>query len=282
VIHATSSADWVLVAAGRAWVSGIGRGIGIYDATSGTLEGSVAVPQIPCASMDEGFGAVWTATCMKRGIARIDPGTGEVTAWTAVDVPEDGESSIGAGEGGVWAISDGEGCSRCLLVRVDPKRMQVADAFDVPEGGTAVRAGLGGVWITYADTDQVVHVDPDTGEVVATIDVGLGPRFFDVGSGGVWVMNQLEGSVSHVDPRSDTVVATIPVDELGIQGGDLTVGEGSVWLRASEELVAQIDPDSDRVVARIGAPQGSGSASAGDDEVWISAHDVARIYRIPL
>ena len=75
-IKSTSSADWVLVASERAWVSGVGRGVGYYDARTGRLQGSVAVPQGPCASMDEEFGSVWTATCVERGIARIDPKSG--------------------------------------------------------------------------------------------------------------------------------------------------------------------------------------------------------------
>jgi virginiamycin B lyase len=104
----------------------------------------------------------------------------------------------------------------------------------------------------------------------------------------VWVMNQAEGSVTHIDPTTDEVVATIPVDSQGIFGGDVTVGEGFVWLRASEELVAQIDPATDRVVARIGSPQASGGVSAGEGQLWIAAHFEretgwrAKLYRIPL
>jgi virginiamycin B lyase len=287
-IRAPASADWVLVAFGRAWVSGVGEGVGFYEAKTGRLQGSVAVPQSPCASMDSGFGAVWTATCGKRGVARIDPETGEVAKWVAVDVPAEGESSVAAGEGGIWAIADGDDCSGCMLVRIEPKTVKIADTYDVPEGGSAVRAGLGGIWITYSSEDRVAHVDPETGAVVSEIDVGFGPRFLDVGEGGVWVMNQLDGSVSHVDPTSDRVVTTIPVDAEGIEGGDLTVGAGFVWLRASSEMVAQIDPATDRVVARIGSPQASGSAHASDGQLWISAHVEkpqgwrAVLYRIPL
>jgi virginiamycin B lyase len=285
--RAPASADWVLVDFGRAWVSGVGKGIGFYDAETGRLQGSVAVPQSPCASMDSGFGAVWTATCGKQGVARIDPETGKVTDWVAVDVPAQGESSIGASEGGIWAIADGDDCSGCVLVRIDPEIVEITDAYEVPEGGTAVRAGLGGIWITYSFEDRVVHVDAETGEVVSEIDVGFGPQFLDVGEGGVWVMNQLDGSVSHVDPTSNEVIATIPVDA-AIEGGDLTVGAGFVWLRASSELVAQIDPATDRVVARIGSPQASGSAHASDGQLWISGHVEklrgwrAVLYRIPL
>ena len=271
-IHAPSSADWILVDFGRAWVSGVGKGIGFYDAQTGRIQGSVAVPQSPCAGMDSGFGAVWTATCGEQGVARIDPKTGMVTGWVAVDVPAEGESSIGAGEGGIWSIADGDDCSGCVLVRIDPETLDIADTYDVPEGGTAVRAGLGGIWITYFAEDRVVRVDPETGAVVSEIDVGSGPRFLDVGEGGVWVMNQSDGSVSHVDPTSDRVIATIPVDADSIFGGDVMVGAGFVWLRASAELVAQIDPATDRVVARIGRPQASGGVHAGEGQLWIVAH----------
>ena len=287
-IRAPSNADWVLVDFGRAWVSGVGKGVGFYEVETGRLEGSVAVPQSPCASMDSGFGAVWTATCEKRGVARIDPETGRLTKHVAVDVPVEGESSIGAGEGGIWAIADGDDCSGCVLVQIDPEAVTIVDTFDVPEGGTAVRAGLGGIWITYSAEDRVAHIDADTGAVVSEIEVGSGPRFLDVGEGGVWVMNQLDGSVSHIDPTTDSVVATIPVDAETIFGGDITVGAGSVWLRGSAEMVAQIDPVSDRVVARIGSPEASGGAHANDGQLWVADHFEtprgwrAVLYRIPL
>lgn len=283
-----ASADWVLVAFGRAWVSDVGKGVGFYEMNTGRLEGSVAVPHSPCASMDSGFRAIWTATCEKRGIARIDPKTQELTDWIALDVPAEGESSIGVGEGGIWALTDGNDCSGCRLVRIDPATVKIANTYELPEGGTAVRAGLGGIWITYSSEDHVTHVDPTTGAIVADIDVGSGPRFLDVGEGGVWVMNQLDGSVSHIDPTSDSVVATIPVETEAIFGGDLTVGGGSVWLRGSSQMVAQIAPAADRVVARIGSARASGGAHASNRHLWVVDHFErpqgwrAVLYRIPL
>jgi len=274
--------DWVLVAFGRVWVAGVGDGVGVYDPKSGRLDRTFEVPHGQCAAMDHGFGSVWTATCDQRGVDRIDPKTGKIIAHIAIDVPTDGESSIGVGEGGVWALGDDSSCSACELVRIDPDTNRISDRYSVPADGSAVRAGFGAVWITYFGSDQLVRVDPATGEVVATINMGLGPRFFDVGEAGVWVMNQIDGSVAHVDPKINEVVATIPVDSAGIEGGDLTVGAGYVWLRGTNELVAQIDPATDTVIARYGPPQGSGSASAGGGVLWISAHDVTSLYRLPL
>ena len=286
-IGASHEADWTLVAYGKTWVKGLdagglGLGVGVFDARSGRRIGSISVPQGPCAAMDAGFGAVWTATCGTRGVSRIDPRTIRVTGHVALAVPPDGESSIGAGEGGVWAISDGSQCSACQIAKIDPRTMKIVQRFSVPSDASAVRAGLGGVWVTYYLSDQVLRLDPSNGTVVATIHVALGPRFFDVGEGGVWVMAQLDGAVCHIDPKTNTVVACTQIDPLGVQGGDLTIGGGWVWFRGTAELVAQLDPRTGKVVARIGPGQGSGSASAGSGELWISAHDVASLFRIPL
>ena len=78
--------------------------------------------------------------------------------------------------------------------------------------------------------------------------------------------------MSRLDPTSDGVVATIPVDGEAIFGGGVTVGAGFVWLRGASELVTQIDPATDHVVARIGPPQASGGAHAGDGQLWIADH----------
>jgi hypothetical protein len=77
-------------------------------------------------------------------------------------------------------------------------------------------------------------------------------------------------------------VATIPAGDGSIDGGDIAVGGGYVWARVSDSLVAQIDPATDKVVARFGPPAGSGSVAADEDAVWISAHDMNTVWRLPL
>ncbi|HEY6567476.1 MAG TPA: hypothetical protein VI341_08155, partial [Actinomycetota bacterium] len=208
-------ADWTLVTEGIAWVTGLGGGMARFEAATGRQLSPVKIPEGPCAAAAADFGFVWTATCGKSGIAKIDP-SGAIEAW--VPIPQlainHGESTIGAGEGAVWALEDlvGDGsCRGCGLVRIDPKRAEIEDRYEIPPGATAVRAGLGGVWIVYSDENAVLRIDPDTGEVVAAIGVGPFPLFFDVGEGGVWVMNQLDGSVSRIDPDTNEVEATIAV-----------------------------------------------------------------------
>ena len=219
----------------------------------------------------------WRAV-FQGGSIRIDAKSGAVEL-AAVDLPlPDSEASVGAGEGAVWVVA---GMPADTLVAVDPKSLEVVHQFTIPSGSAGVRAGLGGVWVTRPGADELLHVDPATGEVVATIDVGPGPRFLAVGEGSVWVMNQTDGTVSRVDPATDTVTATI---DSGAQifGGDIAVGGGSVWVRGGPELLARIDPATNLVTERYGPDSGSGSVAADDDAVWVTAHDVSRIWRLPL
>ena len=97
----------------------------------------------------------------------------------------------------------------------------------------------------------------------------------------VWVMNQL-GEVARVDPATDTVVATIDAAPAGISGGDIVAGDDAVWLQADTRLAVEIDPADNTVVQRLVPAQGSGSVAITDDgAVWITAHDVETLYRIP-
>lgn len=95
-------------------------------------------------------------------------------------------------------------------------------------------------------------------------------------------MNERDGTVSRIDPATDAVTATILVTAVPVDGGDIAVGGGFVWARISDQLVAQIDPTTNEVVARYGPPAGSGSVAADDAAAWISAHDVDAVWRLPL
>jgi hypothetical protein len=65
-----------------------------------------------------------------------------------------------------------------------------------------------------------------------------------------------------------------------LEVGDLTVGDGYVWW-GSTALVVQVDPRDGHVIRRIGLRRGDVSAAAGSGQLWISAHDEAKIYRVP-
>jgi virginiamycin B lyase len=276
--------DWLAAGAGGVWLSAPGdKLIRRLDPRSGAVKATIQVPQDPCEATAVGLGSLWTATCGTPGLARIDPATNKVSGFVKLAIPSslDGEGSIGAGAGGVWLVIDGQDCTRCRVARVDPKSLRVVDRIPVREGSAAVRTGLGAVWVTNPTTNIVQKIEPRTNRVVATTNVAGSPRFFDVGEGGVWTLSQMDGAVTRLAPSTARMAASIKAEVAG-GGGDLTVGGGWVWARGSSVLLVRIDPRTNRVVERYGPPSGSGAAIVGFGAVWISAHDVNTVWRLPL
>lgn len=274
--------DWLTADGENVWIAGDGVGEGVARMNShGKLDLTAAVGTV-CAAMDIGYGSLWVPSCDDQKVLRIDLATGRVDARIAV--PGEGmfpESSVAAGENGVWVLS---GTAKPELVRIDPATNKVANTWPMPERAAAVRAGLGSVWVTVNGLPhaQLLQVDPDTGRVSARIRVGLGPRFLTVGAGAVWVMNQADGTVSRVDPQDGTVTATVTVSQYGISGGDIAAADNSVWVRISDPLAVEIDPTTNTAVTQLGPSVESGSVAIGSTDVWFSVEINNSIYRLPI
>ena len=260
------SGDWLSAGAGSIWLSDPpAKVVRQIDAATGD-ETPIRVPQAPCESPDVAYGALWTATCNPTGLARISATTHKETGFVPLPIWRSlgGEGAIGAGSGGVWVVIDGSSCKNCLLARVDPKTMKVIARIPVSERSSSVRVGYGAVWVVSPAQGTVQKVSPSSNKVIATAKIGRRPRFFDVGEGG-----------------NGKLKATIQAHMPG-GGGDMAVGGGWVWPRGSETLLARIDPRTNRVVQVYGPSSGSGSAVVGPGGVWISAHDVKTVWRLPL
>jgi virginiamycin B lyase len=275
----TPSPDFAVTVAGYLFASGIDEGIGMLDATGKVVE-SWTIPGDTCGAFDVSDADLWSATCGGPGLVAIaieGQGSPPRSVQLGSTMP-DSESSIGVADEIVWVVIT---AFPRQLVKVDARTLKVLARYEIPGSPTAVRAGVGGVWIADVPKAAILRFDPVTEAVVATIEVGRGPQFLAVGEGAVWVMNQLDGTVSRIDPATNTVTATIRVGE-PIGGGDIAVGGGYVWLRGSKTLLFKIDPKTNAVVARYGPASGSGSVAADDDAVWVTAHDTTTVWRLPL
>jgi virginiamycin B lyase len=276
-IDVTGAPDWLAVAGDSAWAA-VEGGVRRMDGKTGEPDGLVPIPGSICLAFDVGFDSIWAGSCDRHLLARIDPGTGSLDT-PLIDLPIAGlqeEGSIGVGDSGVWMISTDH-----QLLRLDPVTNSIDGEWPLPASAAAVRAGLDAVWVTVPVTDTLLRIDPGDPATSRSIKVGKGPRFLAVGEDAVWVMNQRDGSVSRVSGSGD-VVATVVVSDVPIHGGDITVGGGRVWVRIEQDLVVTVDPETNAVVDRFGPPSGSGSVAVDDDAAWVSAHDTASVYRLPL
>ena len=83
------------------------------------------------------------------------------------------------------------------------------------------------------------------------------------------------------DPATNTVTSTIRVSS-GISGGDVAASSDAVWVRGTKDALAvRIDPQANAVVDRLGPLTGSGGVAITDTSVWIIAHDIQSIWRLP-
>ena len=274
--------DWLAAGAGAVWLSGRGV-IHRLAARSGRPVRTIRVPQGPCQASDLGFGALWTATCGTPGLARIDPATNRVTGHLPLRVPEKlhGEGSIGVGVGGVWLVVNGPRCKARRLARVEPGSLRLVSRIPITPGSAAVRVGYGAVWVTDPENNLVHKIDPLRNRIARSTAVAGSPRFLAVGERAVWTLNQFDGTITRLHPRTGRAKATIPADVVG-EGGDVTVGGGWVWARGTDRLLTRIDPRTNRVAERYGPPSGSGAVTVGFGAVWLSAHDIDTVWRLPV
>jgi YVTN family beta-propeller protein len=278
-IEAMPNPEWAVAAAGSVWIAGVGKGVRRYDAATGAAGSEVAVYSV-CSPMAYGFESVWAVSCDMTSpvLVRIDARTGAALATVSLPGRLPAESSVGAGEGGVWLLTSGDPPQ---LVMVDPTTNTVARSFPAPAVASAVRTGFGSVWVSVAAPGQLVRLDPASGQVVATVPVGRGASFLAAGPDAVWVMNVSDGSVSRVDPTTNTVTATIKVAAKVIDG-DIAAAADAVWVRVKDDALAvRIDPRSNAVVERFGPASGSGGIAIADDSVWITAGKTFSIWRLP-
>jgi virginiamycin B lyase len=273
--------DWLAAGRGGIWLSGQ-QEIYRLNPRTGRRVARIAIAQGPCQASEVGAGAVWTATCGVPGLAKLDTRRNRVARHVELPVSVDyfGEGSIGVGAGAVWLVTDGADCTACRISRVSTSTMDVTTEIPVRIGAAGVRFGAGHVWVTNPVEDVVELIDPETQSVTRTVATGRGPRFFDVGRDAAWTLDQVDGTVTRID--ADTgATATVAAGVRG-EGGDLTVGGGSVWARGSDRLLTRIDAKRRKVVARYGPSSGSGAVIVGFGAVWISAHDVNAVWRLPL
>ena len=99
-----------------------------------------------------------------------------------------------------------------------------------------------------------------------------------MGEGSVWTINQGDGSISRVDVKSNKVVATI---EAGIpgNGGEIAVGDGSVWVTSFEYPITRVDASTNKVVQQFYG-DGGDAIRFGLGSVWLSNLRAANVWRL--
>jgi DNA-binding beta-propeller fold protein YncE len=271
---------------GALWLAGFGVTYQINEVT-GRVVRTISTPGPPpgypwCPpSIAVGAGAVWvTHGC--RGIYRIDPHTGRVTASLRISA----DGGIAVADGLLWVASDPG------LVRVQPRTGQVTGKpIPVGAGGGGITPGAGAVWVTsnpdgLPSTSTVYRVDPESGAVKHFAN----PSVTDVqavGAGTLW-----SSQVQRVDPTG-RVIATF----FALGTSNVVFWHGSCWvltLRRSLTLL-RIDPATNQVTGKpvpVGKPVPAAAAlgsntppaviAAGRTGLWVVDPNRPLLYHLAM
>jgi virginiamycin B lyase len=275
-ISVPGSPDWVGIGANAVWISNAGvDSLTRIDPSANKVAKVVAVGRHPCSGLAVAFGAVWSPSCGDKRLDRVSEQSNALELHIPTTIG-DSEGGIAAGEGAVWMVADRHG----RLLRVDPARNTIAGSVKVADGSFVPVVGAGAVWVSSTDGNLVSRVDPATLKVVAEIPVGPAPRFMACTATDVWVLNQGDGTVSRIDTTSNRVVATIDAGVPG-QGGDISAGEGFVWITMINIPLTQINPATNRVLAQY-VGNGGDALRIGHGAAWICSFFLQEVWRVPL
>jgi streptogramin lyase len=217
--------------------------------------------------------ALWVASGNDPVLTRIDSRTGAIIE--RIDVSRLGVPGfLAAGEGGAW-LGRVAGSGADKLWKVDRQSGSfepLPHHFFPPPYGVAV--GEGAVWVNV--TKNIVRIDPASGEIVSTTDLTKTGACdcltgtTAAGEGGVWVVGgaALADTVLWLNIETGAVSSL----EVGAQIEDLATGNGGVWTTTlDEDAVAQIDPQTNRVVQTIEVGRIPGSVAVGDGSIWVAS-----------
>lgn len=242
------------------------------DPKTNAITKTITLTAPPCPGMTFAFDAMWVPLCGTAGIARVDPKTNAVTATISKGL-QAVTGPLTTGAGSLWSISDGKG----TLARIDPVAGAVVAEVYTGGGSESVAVGQDTLWVGNAATNMVARISAYTNLLDEWITVGKGPIGVAVGEGAVWTLNSKDASVSRVDTKTNKLAETM---KLGVPfvAGQITVGEGSVWVSAAGLPLARIDPRTNRV-AQIFTGVGGGMVVVAEGAVWIAA-DAKTLWRV--
>jgi virginiamycin B lyase len=265
--------DWMAVDK-EVWVSNSPKGtVARLDPKSNAVMATIAVGKHPCSGLAAGFGSVWVPNCGDSTITRLALEDGKAQATFPMTIA-DSEGGIAIGAGSFWILTDTKG----TLARVDPATNKTVAEIYVAPGSFAVAFGDNAVWVTSNEKNVLTRVNAQNHVIEATIPVGPKPRFLTVGEGSVWTLNQGDGSISRVDMKTNKVIATI---EAGVPGGggEISAGEGSVWITTFEYPITRIDPSTNKVAQQFYG-EGGDSIRAGLGWIWLTNIRAGNVWRI--
>ena len=168
------------------------------------------------------------------------------------------------------------------LAATDGRATTVATKTQVGGNPCGVAVAFDAVWVSVADTAELVRLDPASGKETARIPLADKPCEITATEDALWVVTQ-SGVVERVDPtgaKGPRVVASVPTGAASYQAAEAF---GSIWVtNRNSQSLTRIDPATARTttvelpgVNAGGVVAASGALWVGDDAT--GSHRIVRL-----
>jgi streptogramin lyase len=230
-----------------------------------------AIPMTGTIALATDGTSVWTFTATGT-LARIDPTTNTIAASVTLKPATDAYQALAGDRAGLWVTDWDDNTLR----RFDSRTLKAVGSVDMGAKPKGVLVTSEAIWVAVTRGGSVVRVDPKTNLVAATIGVGpagpSGPNWLARGSGSIWVGIPNNGSVVRINEVTNTIEATIAIPGPASPCGGVAAGSTAIWITSCDggNLVTQIDPLTNKVVATIDLGRRSYAFALIGDRPWIS------------
>jgi virginiamycin B lyase len=235
----------------------------------------------PQLAIGVGLGALWIADFKSQAILKVDPQTNLLVGRFPVKMAKDPEGSMAVGDGSVWVMTDEGGTDSGTLTRIDAVSGELKSHIKVGPKSHAALYAFESVWVTSSEAGTVTRIDGRTETATAEIAVHAQPRFLVASEAAVWVLSQGDGTVARIDPATNRVVATVDVGVPG-EGGDLSVGQGYLWVSAERRPLSQIDMSANRMTRQFVGGRKDDTMRVAFGSAWVLSERQGQVWRVDL
>jgi DNA-binding SARP family transcriptional activator/DNA-binding beta-propeller fold protein YncE len=145
-------------------------------------------------------------------------------------------------------------------------------------GPIALSEGI--AWVANAPDRSVTAIDRRTDRVARRIGVGTVPYRLAARGDLLWVANGYDGTLKRIDLRNGLVSRGLRAEPRATGRLALATDDGSLWVASQDNVVARLDVETGRLVARIRALPKPEALAVGAGGVWVAAATAATVARI--
>ena len=123
-------------------------------------------------------------------------------------------------------------------------------------------------------------VDPRTARISRTFGLGKVPYRVQAASDIAWVANSFDGTLTRVDATSGTVSPSGRPEPSSTGRLALAYGSRSLWVASQDGVLARLDPNSGRLLDRIGGIPDPEALAVGFGSTWVAQASRADVVRV--